>query len=83
MVTVIVREIYQDPSQVGRPSFLAKEFKSPRPYITDKIRREIEEYEEAEEELGYTIVGGGELELTPEDTAKLDDKDHNEDNNEE
>ena len=83
MVTVIVREVYQDPAQVGRPSFPAKEFKSPRPYVTDRIRREIEEYEEGEEELGYTIVGGEELELTPEDTAKLYDEDYSEDNNEE
>ena len=75
LVTVIVREVYQDPSQEGRPSFLAKEFKSPRPYITDKIRREIEEYDEGGvEESGYTIVGGGELELSPEDAAKLDTK---------
>ena len=73
LVTVIVREVYQDPSQAGRPSFPAKEFKSPRPYITDKIRREIEEYDDGgEEELGYTIVGGGELGLSPEDAAKLD-----------
>ena len=73
LATVIFREVYQDPSQAGRPSFPAKEFKSPRPYITDKIRREIEEYDEGgEEELGYTIVGGGELGLSPEDAAKLD-----------
>jgi len=84
MVTVIIREVYQHPSQVGRPSFPAKEFKSPQPYITDKVRREIEEYEEREEEeLGYTIVGGDGLGLTPEDSAKLDDKDYSEDNNEE
>jgi len=85
MVTVIVREVYQDPSQAGRLSFPAKEFKSPRPYISPRIsRREWEEYEEAvEEEPGYTIVGGEEIELSPEDSAKLDDKDHDEDNNEE
>ena len=83
IVSVIVREVSQDPSQAGRPSFPAKEFKSPRPYVTDKVRREIKEYEEGEEELGYTIVGGGELGLSPEDAAKLDTKDHDEDNEEE
>lgn len=83
IVNVIVREVSQDPSQAGRPSFPAKEFKSPRPYVTDKVRREIKEYEEGEEELGYTIVGGGELGLSPEDAAKLDTKDHDEDNEEE
>lgn len=74
IVNVIVREVYQDSSQAGRPSFPAKEFKSPRPYVTDKVRREIEEYEEGEDELGYTIVGGEDLGLSPEDAAKLDTK---------
>ncbi len=73
LVTVIVREVYQDPGQAGRPSFPAKEFKSPRPYITDKGRREMEEYDEGgEEEPGYTIVGVEELALSPEDASKLD-----------
>jgi len=72
LVTLIVREVYQDPAQAGRSSFPAKEFKSPRPYITDKVRREMEEYDEGgEEEPGYTIVGGGELALSPEDISKL------------
>lgn len=68
MVTLIIREVYQHPSQAGKLSFPAKEFKSPRPYISDRIiRRELEEYEEgAEEEPGYTIVGGEEVELPPE-----------------
>ncbi|TET17932.1 MAG: tetratricopeptide repeat protein [Dehalococcoidia bacterium] len=68
MVTVIVREVYQDPSQAGRLSFPAKEFKSPRPYISHRIiRRGLEEYEEAVgEEPGYTIVGGEEIELSPD-----------------
>ena len=75
VVTLIIREVYQDPAQAGRHSFPAKEFKSPRPYITDKVRREMEEYDEGgEEEPGYSIVGGGELELSPEDISKLDTK---------
>lgn len=82
-VTLIIREIYQDPSQAGRPSFPAKELKGPRPYISDKVRRELEGYEEAEEEPGYTIVGGSELELSPDDSAKLDDTDHDEEETEE
>jgi len=76
MVTVIVREVYQDPSQAGRLSFPAKEFKSPRPYISHRvIRRGLEEYEEAVEgEPGYTIVGGEEIELSPEDSPDKDNK---------
>jgi len=79
MVTLIVREVYQDPSQSGKLSFPAKEFKSPRPYISDRIiKRELEEYgevveeevveeEAVEEEPGFTIVGE-EVGLPPEDT---------------
>jgi len=80
MVTVIIREVYQDPSQAGRLSFPAKEFKSPRPYISDRmIRRELEEYEEAvEEEPGFTIVGGEEIELLPEDSSDMGNKADNE-----
>jgi len=81
MVTVIIREVYQDPSQVGKLSFPAKMFKSPRPYISDRIiKRELEEYgetveeEAVEEEPGYTIVGGEEIELSPEDSLDTDDK---------
>jgi hypothetical protein len=86
MVTVIIREVYQDPSQVGKLSFPAKMFKSPRPYISDRvIRRELEEYgevveeeaveeEAVEEEPGYTIVGDEEIELPPEDSLDAGDK---------
>ena len=86
MATIIVREVYQDPSQAGKLSFPAKEFKSPRPYISDRIiRRELEEYEEVgeeeavEEESGYTIVGGEEVELPPEDSLDKSNKPNSED----
>jgi len=63
-VTVIIREVYQHPSQVGRLSFPAKDFKSPHPYVSEKvIHREPElEYEEEEEEpaeeeeVGYATI---------------------------
>ncbi len=81
IVTVIVREVYQDPSQAGKLSFPAKDFKSPRPYISDRIvRRELEEFGEVEEEEaveeapGYTIVGGEEeVELSPEESLDKED----------
>ncbi len=86
MVTVIIREVYQDPNQVGKLSFPAKMFKSPRPYISDRvIKRELEEYEETgeeeavEEEPGYTIVGGEEIELSSEGSLDTDDKSNIED----
>jgi hypothetical protein len=68
VVTVIIRETYQDPSQVGKLSFPpSKEPESFRPYVVGDriIRREIE-FEEAQPgEHGYTIVGGEEGEELP------------------
>jgi hypothetical protein len=46
-VTVIIREIYQDPSQAGQLSFPPKGgVESLRPYLSDKmLRRELEQIE--------------------------------------
>jgi tetratricopeptide (TPR) repeat protein len=63
-VTVIIRQVYQHPSQLGRLSFPAKDFKSPHPYVSEKVvHREPElEYEEEEEEtadeeeVGYATI---------------------------
>ena len=66
-ISVIIREVYQDPSQVGRPSFPPKGVEGLRPYISDRIIRRELEYEEAlSEEPGYTIIGGEEGELLSE-----------------
>ena len=83
MVSVIIRETYQDPSQAGRLSFPPRVVEGLRPYATDRIiRRELEEYEEAlPEEPGYTIVGGEEAELLPEGFPGIEDK--GDDNDEE
>jgi len=80
MVTVLIRETYQDPSQAGRFSFPVKEFKGPRPYVSSRvIRRELEEYGgTAEEEPSYTIVGGEAVGLSSEDSSDIDNKDNNE-----
>ena len=72
MVTVIIREIYQDPSQAGRLSFPPKGLEEVRPYVSDKIFK-LEEEEEAEEESGYTIIGGDEVEVLPDESAGADD----------
>jgi tetratricopeptide (TPR) repeat protein len=50
-VLVIIREVYQDPSQAGLLSFPPKGGESLRPYLSDKmLRRELENIEtEAEE----------------------------------
>jgi tetratricopeptide (TPR) repeat protein len=45
-VTVIIREIYQDPSQLGQLSFPPRGAESLRPYLSDKmLRRELENIE--------------------------------------
>ncbi|MBA7539178.1 hypothetical protein ES705_31457 [subsurface metagenome] len=72
-VSVIIREVYQHPSQVGRPSFPPKGVEGLRPYISDRIIRRELEYEEAlPTEPGYTIIGGEEGELLPEEPPDID-----------
>ncbi len=67
-VMVIIREVYQHPSQAGQLSFPSKGVEELRSYASDRIiRREIE-YEEEEEEPGYTIIGGEDIEVLPHET---------------
>lgn len=54
-VTVIIREVYQDPSQAGQLSFPPRGAESLRPYLSDKIlRRELEYIEALAEEPAET-----------------------------
>ncbi|MFC2017560.1 tetratricopeptide repeat protein [Chloroflexota bacterium] len=70
MATVIIREVYQDPSQVRRLSFPPKGVEDIRPYVGDRIIRRGLEYEEAlSGEPGYTIIGGEGTELLPEEPS--------------
>ena len=75
MVTVIIREVYQDPSQSGRLSFPPRDFETIRSYIGDRmLRRELESEEESAEGPGYTIIGDdGEVVL--EEIPGVDDVD--------
>jgi hypothetical protein len=65
-VTVIIREIYQDPSLTGRLSFPPKEVEPAHwaPVGDRMIRRELEYEESLPGEPSYTIVGGEEGEET-------------------
>ncbi len=66
MMAVIVREIYQHPSQEGQLSFPSKGFGSLRPYVSDKIlRRQIEYDEAAVTEPDYITPDEDEAELLP------------------
>jgi len=78
MVTIIIREIYQDPSQVGQLSFPAKGVEGVLPYVGERIiRRELEIEEALPEEPGYTIITGEETELLPEEFVE-DNKEYGE-----
>jgi hypothetical protein len=54
-VSVIIREVYQDPSQAGQLSFPPKGGEGLRPYLSDKVlRRGLEsgeEFPEIEDEI--------------------------------
>jgi len=56
-VTVIIREVYQHPSQAGQLSFPPRVFEEPRISVGDRIiKRELEYEETAVEEPSYTII---------------------------
>jgi hypothetical protein len=71
MMTVMVRETYQHPSQAGKLSFPPKGMEEFRSYASDKPLKVESEGEE--EESGYTIIGGDEIEVLPEETGGADD----------
>lgn len=76
MMAVIIREIYQHPSQEGQLSFPSKGFGSLRPYVSDKIiRRQLEYDEAAITEPDYTAVGDDETELMSEEPVEEGDED--------
>jgi hypothetical protein len=73
-MTVIIRETYQDPSQVGKLSFPPKGLEEVRPFVSDKIMNlESDSDEDSEDESGYTIIGGDEVEVLPEESEDADD----------
>ncbi|MFC1920965.1 tetratricopeptide repeat protein [Chloroflexota bacterium] len=78
-VTVIIREVYQDPSQAGRLSFPPRGLEPTRPYISDRIIRRGLEYEESlSSESTYTIVGeDGAEEILSGEPDDDDDDDEN------
>ncbi|OGO43796.1 MAG: hypothetical protein A2137_03570 [Chloroflexi bacterium RBG_16_58_8] len=77
-VKVMIREAYQDPSQAGKLSFPPKGMDEFRPYAGDK-RLKLEGEDEEEDESGYTIIGGDEIEVLPEEAEGVDDNGNDED----
>ena len=73
-IAVIIREVYQHPGQAGRPSFPPRSLEGALPYGSDRmLRRELEYEEESMEESGYTIVGGEEVEVMPEESIEVEE----------
>jgi len=83
-VTVIVREIYQHPSQDGQVSFPVRNVGGLQPYVSDRmVRRDFRDGEESVAGTGYTIIGGEEgTELLLEETIEAE-KDKPEEENDE
>ena len=70
-ISVIIREVYQDPGQAGRLSFPSRQFEGIQPYASDRIfRRELEYEEELVEAPGYTIIGGEGIEVLPKELSE-------------
>jgi len=73
-MTVFIREVYQDLSQVGRLSFPPKGVEELRPHVDERMfKLEPEHEEEVVEEPGYTIIGGEQIEVLPEEAADIND----------
>ena len=75
-MTVMIRETYQHPSQAGKLSFPPKGMEEFRAFGSDKpVKSESEE----EDDTGYTIIGGDEVEVLPEEPEAEDDDTGNDD----
>lgn len=84
MVSVIVREVYQHPSQAGQLSFPPKGVDGLPAYLTDRIPRPALEYEEeATGGLGYTIIDGEGTEILRRESLEDVDAQGDEIDNEE
>ncbi|MFC2056073.1 tetratricopeptide repeat protein [Chloroflexota bacterium] len=88
VVTAIIREVYQHPTQVGRLSFPPKGMEAARPYVGDRIgdriiRRKLEYEEALPGESGYAIVGGEDIGLSSAESHDIGDKVDNEVDSEE
>jgi len=74
-MTVIFRVVYQDPGEGGGLSFPSKGVVELRPYVDERVFKLESEYEEImPEESGYTIIGGDEIEVLPEEHADIGDE---------
>ena len=79
-LSVIIRETYQHPSQVGKLSFPPKGMEEVRSYASDRaINTDANFDEDSEDDSGYTIIGGDEVEVLTESSNDTDDDTGNDD----
>jgi len=58
MISIIIRETFQDPSQIGQVSFLGRRVEETQPYVSDRVfRPEYEEEEDVGEAVAYNEEG--------------------------
>lgn len=79
-VKVMIREVYQHPSQAGQLSFPPRGgAESSRAYAGERVLRRELEYEETLPEVpAYTIIGGDEIELLTEESPDMDEEEDEE-----
>ena len=79
-LSIIIRETYQHPSQVGKLSFPPKGVEEVRTFSSDgALKSEANYNEEDEDDSGYTIVGGDEVEVLTENSDDSDDDNDDDD----
>lgn len=79
-LSVIIRESYQHPSQAGKLSFPPKGTGEVRTFASDRVLNAEAGYEEEnEDDSGYTIIGGDEVEVLTERSNDTDDDTDNDD----
>ena len=77
-MTLMIREVYQDSSQAERLSFPPRGLEEVRPYVRDRLLKVEPGSEEGTGESGYTIIGGEEVEVIPEESAEAGEGETNE-----
>ena len=71
-IAIIIRETFQHPSQAGQLSFPSKGLEAVRPFVSDKLIRQMEYEEGGMDESGFGTEEEGEVgqEEIPEDTEE-------------
>ncbi len=72
-ISVIIREVYQDPSQAGQLSFPSRQIEGVQPYVSDRMFKRGVAYEDLAEAPGYSIEGQEGTEVLTEELSESDE----------